>query len=655
MKKIITLVYACIACLNCFAQDFTSGATMDELNLRKYSKDSAANAVVLNEFGNAYIRNDEKANLIVVHHVKIKIFNSKAFDKGNIIIPIYKEDNERFETVRDIKGSTWYTDDSGNVVESKLDKKKIYTEKKNKYWDHVKFAMPNLRDGCVIEYKYELESPFIFNFRTWEFQSDIPKVQSLFIAKIPGVYDYNVILRGYQKLNSNKADLIKECFTPGGGFKSDCSNISYGMVNVPAFIEEDYMTAPANFRSALYFELAEYTDYRGVKHKVTQDWATIDYDLKKSNMFGDQIKRKDLFKERLSNILADKTDELTKAKQIYSYVQKWFKWNNFYSKYSDDGIKKALESRSGSVGDINLALIAALSAANLHTEAVILSTRENGLINKLYPVVSDFNYVVAKVTVGDKSYLLDATDPLLPFGILPVRCLNDQGRVVSLDKPSYWMDLVAPQKESRIHHLDLTLQEDGKITGKIVRYSSGYEAYNQRSRIKKFNTAGEYVENLDEQMPKTRILKSAIENLDSLNITLKETYDVEIEAFDNLNKDLVYLNPFLMEKFTTNPFKLIERNYPVDWGVPSDSKMIILLKFPEKFEVTAKPETVSLGLPDNGGRYLLALNNEGNTITLNQVIQFNKSVYQPAEYPSIKELYNKIIQSHKSDIVFKRK
>lgn len=655
MKKIIILAYASLFYLNCFAQDFPSGATSDELNLTKYSKDSTANAVVLNEYGNAYFRNDENANLIMVHHVKIKIFNSKAFDKGNIIIPLYKENNDRFEKVREISGSTWYSDDAGNMTESKLDKKKIYTEKKNKYWDHIKFALPNLRDGCVIEYQYEIESPFIFNLRTWEFQTDIPKVKSLFIAKIPAVYNYNVVLRGHQKLSSNDAELVEECFTPGGGFKADCSRISYAMLDVPAFIEEDYMTAPANFRSAVYFELAEYTDYRGIKHKVTQDWATIDYDLKKSNQFGDQMKRKDLFKEPLSTILAEKTDELTKAQQIYAYVQKWFKWNNFYTKYSDDGIKKALENRSGSVGDINLSLIAALSAANLQTEAVILSTRENGLINKLYPVVSDFNYVVAKVTIADKSYLLDATDPLLPFGILPVRCLNDQGRVVSLDKPSYWINLVAAQKENRIHHLELTLQEDGKITGRISRYSSGYDGYNQRARIKKFNTTDEYVENLDEQMPKTRITKSTIENLDSLNLTLKEIYDVEISAFDNLNKDRIYLNPFLMEKFTSNPFKLVERTYPVDWGVPSDSKMIVQLTFPEKFEVSAKPETVSLGLPENGGRYLLAMSTEGNTITLNQTIQFNKSVYEPSEYPFIKELYNKIIQSHKSDIVFKRK
>ena len=77
----------------------------------------------------------------------------------------------------------------------------------------------------------------------------------------------------------------------------------------------------------------------------------------------------------------------------------------------------------------------------------MLSTRDHGFVNDLYPAINDFNYVVAKANIGDKSYMLDASDPLLPFGVLPLTCLNDKGRVFSLDKPSYWMDLNLPQKE----------------------------------------------------------------------------------------------------------------------------------------------------------------------------------------------------------------
>ena len=128
--------------------------------------------------------------------------------------------------------------------------------------------MPGLRNGCVIEYKYTLTSPFfLYKFRPWEFQADIPKVYSEYEVLIPGHFNYNAILRGSLKLTKNTSRIQSDCFSASGG-KSDCSNIVYGLSNVPAFIEEDYMTAPRNFKSAINFDLVEYTNpYTGAKTK----------------------------------------------------------------------------------------------------------------------------------------------------------------------------------------------------------------------------------------------------------------------------------------------------------------------------------------------------------------------------------------------------
>jgi hypothetical protein len=34
---------------------------------------------------------------------------------------------------------------------------------------------------------------------------------------------------------------------------------------------------------------------------------------------------------------------------------------------------------------------------------------------------------------------------------------------------------------------------------------------------------------------------------------------------------------------------------------------------------------------------------------------FNKSIYTPEEYPYLKELFNKIVDTHKTDFVFEKK
>ncbi|WP_158827959.1 DUF3857 domain-containing protein [Mucilaginibacter lacusdianchii] len=638
------------------AGDFPYGSfNLAEMDMKSYAADPSAHAAVLQEFGKSWISTSgDRIRLIHEYHVKIKIFDDKAFEQGKIEIPLHKSDNEYFESIQSLSGVTYYTD-NGSVQRAELDPKQIFTENSSKYLDVKKFAMPNLRPGCVIEYKYTLESPYLNNFRKWEFQTDIPKASSEYEVRIPAAYNYKVTLQGFKKLDNTNAEVEKECFSIGGN-KCDCSKISYVMNNVPAFVEEAHMTAPKNYLSAIYFELNDYVNlYNGAKVKVTQDWADIDRGLKSDEEFGSQMKRTGLFKEALPKILTGSTTDLDKAKAIYAYIQKNIKYNHYYGIYTDNGIRRALDTHSGSVADINLALVAALNAAGLNTEAVLLSTRDHGIINKLYPVKSDFNYVIAKVNIADKSYLLDATDPMLPFGLLPIHCINDQGRVMSLNKPSYWIDLKASQKEGNTFILDLTLQTNGKLKGTFTRYASGYQAYNNRKEIKKFNTVDEYIENLDERLTKVKILESKIQNLDSLDAPLAETYQVEIDLYDGADHNRLAFNPFILNRITENPFKLAERDYPIDWGAPSDTRYMLTLHMPEQYMVEAPPATAALSLPNKGGMFVSQFASQDNAYTFSHIIQINNSIYSPQEYPYLKELFNKIVQAEKADIIFKKK
>ncbi|MGV3508210.1 MAG: DUF3857 domain-containing protein [Sphingobacteriaceae bacterium] len=653
MKKIILSATFALCTFLVSAQDFTFGKpSSEEFALKRYDKDTSANAVVLKEFGTAFIENND-GDIQFEYHVRIKIFNSKGFKHGDIQIPLIKNDANNFETIRDIKGITFYRGENNLLRSSELDPKQIFNESKaGKYHDLTKFAMPNLRDGCIIEYRYTIQSPFLRLFRTWEFQSSIPKIYSEYCARIPGVYNYNITLRGPLKLSKNTGVVEKECYQPGGGIKIDCSKMTYAMADIPAFIEEDYMTAASNFKSAMYFELSEYVDIRGGKHKLSKEWKDIEQDLKKEEYFGLQLKKKDYFEDKIAPVIAGKTTDLDKAKAIYSFMQGWFKWNNYYGKYSDRGVKKAFESRSGSSADINLSLTTAIKAAGLNAEAVILSTRSNGLLNNLYPVLSDFDYVVCQVNIDGTSYLLDATDPMLPFGLLPLRCINDKGRVISFDKPSTWIDLTASQKESKSINMDLTVDETGKVKGNMRISSAGYEAYNKRYAIKKFNSVDEYVEDLDERYPKIRFTKSDIKNIDSLEQALTESFEIEINAQNN---ELITVNPFFMNRIAENPFKLAERTYPVDLGAPSDTRVVLQLKIPEKYEVISKPQPLALALPNSGGRFITQTSVNGNTLILSYSMQLSKSIYSSAEYYYLKELYNKIIQTQQADIVLKKK
>lgn len=636
------------------AQDFPFGEPDHHgINMTHYDKDTTAAAVVIREFGTTSFLHDGN-KIKHRYHVRIKVFNSARFTRGDVVIPLYQGSTTKYESVDNIRGIVYYPAPGGRINKAELDKKSIIREKSSEHVELVKFAMPNIVDGSVVEYEYEIESPYIFNYRPWQFQWDIPKVYSEYVAVIPAVFVYNVSLVGYLKLDKSDGKVKKECFQPGG-YRIDCSELTYAMNDIPAFIEEDYMTSPKNFISAINFELSEITRLNGAKEKITKEWKDVDYEMKTHRLFGKQLRRDDIFKKILPTILDGAESDLEKAQSIYAYIQSQIRWNKHYGQFTDQGLKNAIDDRVGNVADINLSLIAALAAANLDADAVVLSTRDNGVVHKLYPVISDFNYVVAMVNIDGESYLLDATDPLLPFGLLPMRCMNGEGRIMSMNKPSEWIDLVASQKRSDIYSLQLTLQPDGKITGSIKNYKLGYAAYYRRQDIKKFNSIEEYVEDKDENLPDTRIINYDVNNLDNIDQTLEETYEVEIAAFDSLSFDRIYFNPFLMNKMNDNPFKLVERTYPVDLGAPESTRIIINLSIPENYEMTGKPRDIAIALPNSGGRFINKTEIIGDQIQFSQIMELEKSIYQPEEYPALKELFNQIIQLQKTDLVFERK
>lgn len=657
MRKILlSLLTLSLLSISARSQDFEFGTfKVEDMAMKKYDKDTSAHAVVLLEHGRAEIARtgDDDINLVFEYHVKIKIFDKTAFNEGNIEIPFYSEDGMTYQKIEDINAITTATDENGMIIKTELDPKKIYTVKDSKHWSTLKFAMPGLREGCIIEYKYKLVSPYISTFHSWEFQSNLPKIYSEYDVHIPGFWNFNASMVGALKLSKNFSEVERSCFSYRGA-NCDCSHFIYAMSDIPAFIIEDDMTAPRNFLSAINFELSDETSLSGGGTiRVAKEWKDIDYDLKHSEYFGSQLRKTSLFKDKIAPVIAGKSDDLEKAKAIYAYIKKAIKWNEVNDFGSVDGIRSALDNHSGNAAEVNLSLAAALKSAGLNAEAVLLSTRENGFVNKLYPETSSFNYVIAKLDIGDKSYLLDATDPMLSFGMLPMRCLNDQGRVMSLDKPSYWIDMTSPEKQTSTVMLDLTLQPDGKLKGTMIHYSMGYEAYEKRKEIKKFNSVDEYVENLAEHS-RFKILSSAVANVDSLDQPVSERYEIEVKEYDHMDRDHFKFNPYVMDRLEVNPFKLQDRTYPVDWGMPSVTRFTLVMHLPEKFEVETPPKDVSVGLPNNGGDFITSFLTDSNSFTFSRVMELKKPIYSPEEYPYLKEFMNKIILTEREDMMLKK-
>ena len=231
-----------------------------------YEKDTTASAVYLYEFGDNYFEiRDNYIWLITKYHAKIKILKKEGFEYANVEIPLYRTKDSK-EKLVNVKAIT-----HNNQAKIYVKKSEFFEEEVSEKGSLVKFTFPDVQEGSIVEYEYEMQSPFYFNFTGWNFQSEIPKIYSEFNAKIPGNWTYNRSLKGGLSLDVNEAEIEKGCFKfPGTKRDSDCEALKYVIKDVPAFKDsEEYMLSSNNYRSKIEFELSEYKSFYGGTEKYT--------------------------------------------------------------------------------------------------------------------------------------------------------------------------------------------------------------------------------------------------------------------------------------------------------------------------------------------------------------------------------------------------
>lgn len=628
--------------------------TYQELSQESYDIDSTANAVVLLEKGNTHILSSDADQAYMVYHtykVRIKILNTDGYDQANFSIPLYKFGN-KFEYIQDIKGIT-HNIENFKITSIELENKNKFLENKSEYLKLSKFTLPNVKVGSIIDIEYTIVSPDIFNFRSWNFQNTIPKLKSVYAVNIPAVYNYNVTLKGGLELSDTKSRIDKQCLSIYNT-RVDCSNIIYTMENIPAFKEEAYMLAAKNYISAINFELVEVNLPDGSRQTFTKNWKDVDRELLNEKSFGGQIKKtKDLIELLDPNILTI-ADPYQRAMQVYYWIQKNIKWNNVYGKYSQSGIEDALKNKLGNTADINLALLTAMNAANLEAFPILVSTRENGLPNSLHPVITDFNYVIVGVKIDDEIIQLDATDRLLPFGQLPLRAVNGNGRIIYNKKSSDWIPISNSIISSTHYKFDGKMDANGVIKGQLSISKNGLEAYNKRREIQEIASIQEYQEKLDEKLTSIDIDKFDVHGLDDVSRILLFDLDITLNTEQNPQQGNLFINPIFIDRTQKNPFNLDERNYPVDLGSNYSEIYEINIEMPKDIELVNSPKNISLSLPESSAKYLYKSEYKDNTLSVIQQLSLNKPIYYTEEYFGLKELFSRIIQQQKIDFSFKK-
>lgn len=627
MKKILFIAFCSVQFIFVEAQKhkFLDPPKFNEADLSKQKSALEENAPAEILYKSLRFSIDNTTgNLIKSTFYRVKIYDKdKAEDWLNLEIPLYINGSDQ-ESLSKMKAFT-YNLENGAAVTTKVDKSSKYKSKESKYITINKFAFPNVKNGSVIEYQYEVTSPFLFIIPEILIETDTPSLYTEYVLDSPSNIAYNINYTGSMLPKYKEVD---ERLLYGTNYRT----YRFAYENLKAFKTEKFVNNDRNYRTKIGAELHS-TNFRELK-LYSSSWEQIKERLYENEDFGGELKKTKLAKENMPANITGISNELDKANAIFNYVKNTFTWNKDRGLYVEDGIKKMLETKTGNAAEINLFLVMLLREAGLKADPLAISTISNGLINLASPNVSNMNFVIAAIQTKDGFHLYDATVKQSSVDQLPPRDWNQFGILLSKDKVQ---QLTMSNAKTSFTYLTATakINDDGSISGSYSDRDTGtYAMFAKES----------YDDNAD------KYKKQYKENfsIDFTNIDSKVTENGDFEStmkfssenlIDKVGKKII-INPMLFLNKNSNEFdQTEERKYMIDFTTPFTRVKKIVLEIPEGYTVEEMPKNKKIVTEDKEIEYSYIAEQKGNTLEVISTTKVLSPNYPKEYYPAFKQIW----------------
>jgi hypothetical protein len=633
-------------------KEFQSFGKIDkeDLTLSQCELDKDAVAYKLIDFGDVrYVRGNDLFNIETKRRVRIKILKDKGIDLANIKLKFYSKSN--YENIKEIAGVTYNLDNSGNIVTTKLEKSSVYIKKVDNQFSEVAFTLPEVKIGSVIEYKFTDTKSSIGNIDDWYFQDDIPTRVSEYRILVPSIFKFTSQVMTWQKVEQ-KHDVVHESMSYGSRMLTyDSDEKTYILKNIPPLRDEPFMSAAKDYLQRIIFQLSQIDYGGGDVVNITSTWAKLTQNLIDDEDFGRQLKKNIPHTASLDDSLKLVKDDYKKMILIHDFVRRNMNWNGAEGIYTSDGIKSAWDKKTGSNSEINLILINLLKDAGLKVYPLLVSTRDNGMVNTFYPFLDQFNNTLACVFIGDKKYILNGADKYNPAWLIPYDVLNNDAFIVD-EQNGGWIFLNDDKdifKSAVAIFSEIT--PEGLMTGEATISSGGYS---KNPRVKKWKEdktafkdyfskafAGINIENIEVNN----------EDVDTLPLQQKVKFSLPLSS----SGDYKYFTVNLFQGLEKNPFIADERYTDIDFGYNQSYTLVGKIFIPDGYQFEELPKNVKMIMPDTSIVLQRLMQVTDNSIDLRVTVDFVRPFYSVVAYPAFQEFYKKLFAVLNEQVVIKKK
>jgi hypothetical protein len=619
MKSKLVIVFLIFNCYFVYSQKAPikfGEINISDLEMKVYDKDTSAAAIVLCDYG-CFNSKQFTFNRII----RIKILKKSGYDLANWVFPTSSK--------TDIKGIT-YNLEGGKIIEEKLSNKSIFEERVADDYYRMRVAMPNVKDGSIID----IEFYYIGFPLQWYFQKSIPIIWNELRLEPSPYVNFRKTFFGYEPLFIQTEN-------------------RWVAKDMPAFKEEPYINSTENYITKFEFDILDIS-YPGVYKSFTNSWEAVSNYLYDHPNFGGVIEVVSIYLNNLAKEIKElNLPDEKKIEAAFNAIKK-LKWNENYSIFtSSSNLGYVYKNEVGNSADINLMLLQLLKKLDIVAYPVILSTRENGVLSPIYPSLTKLNHVIVYAKVNSKVFLLDATEKYIPYNLLPEKCLNWKGRIITREN-SLLVDLKADKKDKEIIFYNLELKDDLSLEGVLCIKRIDYAAFNFRKSFKSYNSTDDYLTDFKKNKTGLKIIDANFENIDSLGFPVTDIYKIRITDQINQIDSEFYFYPLFYDQIKDNPFKASERRYPVDFAYQCEKNIIITITLPKDYDLVSLPKPLQMQMKDDAASFIYQILIQDNKINIKCKFSINKEIFLPNEYADLKEFYNQIIKKQAEPIILKK-
>ncbi len=582
-------------------------------------------------FDVAKVAYNKSYTIIMNRHKRVKIFNTSNIPEADMRVEYWGGDHN--EVIENIEAAT-YNLVNGKLERSVLDKTQIIDIKVDKQRRAIVFVFPNIKPGSIIEYRYNLLTPYVYNYPGWSFQDLIPTRYSEFDGSFEELYNFNVVRKTTQKLTIDSA--IKTRYG---------SRHIWAMKNVSAFRIEPYMHSIEDNIQSVYFKPGSRFKFWNIIAKRALDDPDFGWQFTKKLEGEGSI---------IAKAKAMKTDN-EKMNYLFNLVKNTMVWNKRDAWYAVDGIQKAWKQKNGSSTEINLILYHFLKASGIKPMLILFGTREHGELETDNASFNRLNKTVVEVPIDSSNYyVLDATNKFNMFNNTPSELLNLNMLRIDPEKRNFAMiKLNNDEQAEEVVLVKAEIKSSGNMEGSTQLRSSTYKRID---KLKLYDKIGEakYIE--DEIKYKNKgltVTDYKVTNAQIDSLPLQEDFNFKIDMA-GVDGDYIYFNTNLFTGLDTNPFISDTRFSDIDFIYLNRYLINGRYKIPAGYMVDALPKPQTVVMPDKSISFKRTIGEVAGAVIVNYIISFAKAKYSRDEYKDLHDFYKQMYELLNEQVVLKK-